>query len=58
MPMTFYGERMATALWHELRHIYPDLAPPKEKRDAERDKDDLFGPEEEKETANADQGTD
>jgi hypothetical protein len=53
-----YDERVAAALWQELKYIYPELAPPKEKRDAERDKRDLFGPEQEKETADADQRTD
>jgi len=56
--MTTHDEKVATALWQELKHIYPELAPPKKKGDAEQDKIDLFGSEEEKETANADKRTD
>jgi hypothetical protein len=50
-----HQKRKEQCLYEELKHIYPDLAPPDErtpeekKRDAEQDKIDLFGPEEEKE---------
>jgi len=46
-----YDERVAAALWHELKRIYPELAPPdkrtpeERKQDAEQAKDDLFGSE-------------
>lgn len=62
--MNDYQKRKEQALYEELKHIYPDLAPPdgrtpeEKKRDAERDKIDLFGPEERKEKGNAYQGTD
>jgi len=42
-------------MYHELKHVYPFLAPPDErtaeerKRDAERDVIDLFGPEDNEE---------
>jgi hypothetical protein len=52
-----YDERKAAALWHELKYIYPGLAPPPKERDAEQDKCDLFGSDERKETADADKGT-
>lgn len=52
-----YSDREAICLWHELKHVYPELAPPdgrtdeEKKRQAEQDKDILFGPDErEKET--------
>ena len=47
--MSEYSEKEAACLWRELKYVYPELAPEKPKRDAERDKDDLFGPEEERE---------
>ena len=47
--MSQYKERETACLWQELKHVYPELAPPKEEREAELDKIDLFGPEEEKE---------
>jgi len=61
--MTDYKSREATCLWRELKHIYPELAPPNErtpeekKLQAEQDIDDLFGSEE-REEENAYQGTD
>jgi len=54
--MSDYTDREATCLWHELRWVYPDLAPPDERtpeerqQDAEQAKDDLFGPENKKRT--------
>ena len=53
--MSEYSDREATALYHELKRVYPELAPPDErtpeerKRDAEQAKDDLFGPEDKEE---------
>jgi hypothetical protein len=47
-----YQKRKEKCLYEELKHIYPELVPfdertPEEKkRDAEQDKIDLFGPEE------------
>jgi hypothetical protein len=61
--MSEFQDREATYLWHELKYVYPELAPPDERTEeekklqAERDIDDLFGPEE-REEENADQGTD
>ena len=61
--MSEYQDKEEVAWWHELKRVYPELAPPDErtaeerKQDAEQAKDDLFGPER-KETANADQRTD
>lgn len=61
--MSEYQDRKAACLWRELRHIYPELAPPDERtpeekrQQAEQDKVDLFGPED-KEEENADQGND
>ncbi len=53
--MSDYTDREAACLWHELRHVYPELAPPDErtaeekKRDAEQGIIDLFGTDEDKE---------
>jgi len=64
VTMSDYQDREAACLWRELKHVYPELAPPDEhteeekRQQAERDVDDLFGPEEDKETNHADQGTD
>lgn len=52
-----YSDKEAACLWRELRYVYPELAPPKEERDAEQDKDDLFGPRQKGEK-DADQGID
>jgi len=53
--MSDYEDREAACLWHELKHVYPELAPPDErtpeekKQQAERDVDALFGSEEREE---------
>ncbi len=47
--MSQYDERIATIMWHELKRIYPELAPLDERteeerqKQAERDIADLFG---------------
>ena len=59
-----YSDREAVCLWHELKHVYPELAPLDErtneekKLQAEQDIIDLFGPESKGEKENADQETD
>lgn len=53
--MSQYDERLATMMWHELKHVYPWLAPPDERTEeerqqqAERDIVDLFGEQDKKE---------
>jgi len=54
--MSDYSDREAVCLWHELKNVFPELAPPDErtteerKRDAEQAVIELFGPEDKKET--------
>jgi len=52
--MSDYSDREAAVLYHELKYVYPELAPPDErtpkerKKDAEQAKDELFGLDEDK----------
>jgi len=54
VTMSDYQDREAACLWRELKHVYPELAPPdkrtpeEKKIQAEQDKVDLFGSEEER----------
>lgn len=54
-----HSDREAICLWHELKYVYPEFAPPDERtpdekrQQAEQDKDDLFSLSDEGKERNA-----